>query len=138
MNEFDLIVRFKSDEDSITLRNYIIDHLFEDKLFDNLQMWDFRRSEVLSILNLRKENTELKAKIKQIIERERVVPEHYLCEMIEKNKKLKAQIEKMKCCENCKTWRYLHENEECPYKKDRICDGYLTFGFQKWEQAEWR
>lgn len=67
MNEFDLIVRFKSDENSITLRNYIIDHLFEDKLFDNLQMWDFKRSEVLSIVNLQKENAELKIFCKKLI-----------------------------------------------------------------------
>lgn len=84
MNEFDLIIRFKSDEDSITLQSYIIDHLLEDKLFDNLQMWDFKRSEVLSIVNLRKENAELKAHCKAVDE----------------------VNEKMKCCGNCKKVKY--------------------------------
>lgn len=45
---------------------------------------------------LEEENAKLKAEKQQIVERERVVPEHYLCEMIEKNKELKAQIEKIK------------------------------------------
>lgn len=64
---------------------------------------------------LRNEIAKLKKENKQIVERERVVPEHYLIEMIEKNKELKAQIEeqkahckavdevneKMKFCGNC-------------------------------------
>ncbi len=38
------------------------------------------------------ELAESKAEINQIIERERVVPEHYLCEMIEKNKELNKKL----------------------------------------------
>lgn len=44
--------------------------------------------------------TDLEAEIKQIIERERVVPEHYLIEM----------IEKIHCCQMCK---HLQNNGSC-------------------------
>lgn len=69
-----------------------------------MDWYDVKEIEQLKY-NLKCRNDELaesKAEIKQIIERERVVPEHYLCEMIEKCKELKAQVEKMKCCANCK------------------------------------
>lgn len=76
------------------------------------------------IIGEQQEINRLEKEIKQIIERERVVPEHYLCEMIEKNKELKAQIEKMKFfihsnidfCTYCPLTNECRNDEgTCPY-----------------------
>lgn len=94
------------------------------------------------ITELEKENEQLKAEIKQIIERERVVPEHYLCEMIEKNKELKAQIEKMKCCTNCKHNNYTYWQSHCNNPKVKICkllmqkEEVICANYDKWELKE--
>lgn len=50
-----------------------------------------------AVENYKEKIARLKAEINQIIEREKVVPEHYLCEMIEKNKELKEENEQLKC-----------------------------------------
>lgn len=76
------------------------------------------------------ELAESKAEINQIIERERVVPEHYLCEMIDKNKELKAQVEKMKCCNNCKNAHYDWREQVL----EGICNECRNYN--KWESAE--
>ena len=88
--EYDLIIRFKSNKPKYEIRDYIIKHTLND--FDNLQMWDFKRSgefaeskekqieiDAEQIRNLQKQNGELTDKVRE----------------------LEQQIEKMKCCGNC-------------------------------------
>lgn len=106
-------------------------------------------------IELEKENAKLKAENKQIIERERVVPEHYLIEMIEKCKELKAQIEeqkthckavdemneKMRCCENCKhngSDSEIGENGDYTDYTCIQCDDFSTKEnpYPNWELAE--
>lgn len=40
--EYNLIIRFKSNKPKYEIRDYIMNHTLND--FDNLQMWDFKRS----------------------------------------------------------------------------------------------
>lgn len=40
--EYDLVIRFKSNKPKYEIRGYIINHILDE--FDNLQMWDFKRS----------------------------------------------------------------------------------------------
>lgn len=40
--EYDLVIRFKSNKPKYEIRSYIINHILDE--FDNLQMWDFKRS----------------------------------------------------------------------------------------------
>jgi len=40
--EYDLVIRFKSNKPKYEIRDYIIKHTLNE--FDNLQMWDFKRS----------------------------------------------------------------------------------------------
>lgn len=67
--EYDFVIRFKSNKPKYEIRSYIINHILDE--FDNLQMWDFKRSSEFA-----------EPREKRIAD-------------------LETQIKQMKCCENC-------------------------------------
>lgn len=50
-----------------------------------------------------------------------------------KAEELEQQINKMKCCENCKHYHYQYKAKECVIDEETYCD---TLSFPNWEMIE--
>ena len=79
------------------------------------------------ILDLQIERTELLIEIKELKDNEMRLKQEN-CFSQEKVKRLQKQIEKMKCCENCK-----HSYHDCYHT---LQCRYNCLNFDKWEIAE--
>ena len=95
--EYDLIIRFKSNKPRYEIRDYIINHTLDE--FDNLQMWDFKRSSEFAeprekrIAELEKENEMFKKAI-EIIAQQRDERDADISILENRIEELEAQIEK--------------------------------------------
>ena len=68
----------------------------------------------------------LRVKFNELSLREHLIVEETTKELEQENEQLKAQIEKMRNCKNCKN-----------YKVEGICGGFTQVGFCKnWEMQE--
>lgn len=75
MDEYELIIVFKSETPFYEIRSLIVDDLLDN--FNNLQMWDFQRKKDGIISKLKQENEQLKAQFDKLLD---FVAENYIDE----------------------------------------------------------
>lgn len=87
----------------------------------------------VNIMELEKENAELKKKLKEKL---KTIADKDLSfvakfDALEKeNAELKGQVEKMKCCQNCKNYTWNMSNEKCQFRceSQNACDNWELKG----------
>ncbi len=74
---------------------------------------------------------EIKNRLSNIGEAIGTIALEYISELEQENEQLEQQIEKMKCCRNCKYWNVPDDVFNTPCEKCDVCKD-----FNKWELAE--
>lgn len=125
--EYDFVIRFKSNKPKYEIRSYIINHILDE--FDNLQMWDFKRSSEFAEPR-EKWIAHLEAQIEQnkidlaISEHDREHNDYELTEAYKKIEQLEKENADLKC--ECRTCVYMDSpcvRSDYP-SKDGVCSHY--------------